>query len=72
MHATKGVVTFVDGNKLVITRSPRSGKETSFVLDASTEYAGSVQVGSTVAVRYRNETARKIATAVTVEHPKGQ
>ena len=69
LHATKGVVTFVDANKLVITRSPKHGKETSFVINTATERVGTVKVGSTVAVRYRTESEQKIATAVTVEHP---
>ena len=67
MHATKGVVTFVDANTLVITRSKRHWKETSFVLNSSTERVGTVKVGSTVDVRYRSEADHKIATAVTVE-----
>ena len=72
VHATKGVVTFVDANKLVIARSPKSKKETSFVVNQATEGVGSVKVGSTVDVRYRTEAEQKIATAVTVEHSRSQ
>jgi hypothetical protein len=70
MHATKGVVKFVDGNKLVIARSPRYGMEMSFILNPTTERVGNLKVGSTVDVRYRTEAEKKIATAVSVEHPK--
>jgi hypothetical protein len=70
VHATKGVVKFVDANKLVITRSPKYGREMSFVLNPSTERVGNVNVGSTVAVRYRTEAQQRIATAITVEHAK--
>ena len=69
-HATKGVVTFVDANTLVITRSHGYGKEMSFELTPTTESVGTVVVGSTVDVRYRYKAARKIATAVTVEQPR--
>lgn len=70
MHATKGVVTFVDANKLVIARSPRTRKEVSFVLNPATERVGDVKVGTTVDVRYRTEAEQKIATAISVEHQK--
>ena len=70
MHATRGVVKFVDAHTLVITRSPRYGKEISFTLTPSTERVGDLTVGSVVDVRYRSEAKLKIATAVTVEHSR--
>jgi hypothetical protein len=70
VHATKGVVKFVDTNKLVITRSPQSGREMTFVLNPSTERVGTMKVGSTVDVRYRTEAEQRVATAVTVVHVK--
>jgi hypothetical protein len=69
-HATKGVVKFVDPKKLVITRSPRYGREMTFVLNLSTERVGNVKVGSTVDIRYRTEAKQQVATAVTVVHAK--
>ena len=70
VHATKGVVKFVDANKLVIKRTPQDGRETTFVLDPSTERSGDVKVGSTVDVRYRTEAKQRVATAVTVVHAR--
>ena len=70
VHATKGVVRFVDANKLVIKRTPQDGREMTFVLNPSTERSGDVKVGSTVDVRYRADKDQRIATAVTVVHAK--
>jgi uncharacterized membrane protein len=53
MHATNGVVKFVDANKVTITRSPQYGRAMIFVLNPSTERVGNVRVGSTVDIRYR-------------------
>jgi hypothetical protein len=70
VHATKGVVKFVDANKVVITRSRQYGRELTFVLNPSTERVGNVQVGSTVDIRYRTEAKQQVATAVTVVRAK--
>jgi hypothetical protein len=66
LHATKGIVRFVDAHKLVIMRSPQTGREMTFVLNPFTEHLGHVKVGSTVAIRYRTEANQQVATAVTV------
>jgi hypothetical protein len=70
MHATKGVVAFVNATKLVVERSPRYGGNMTFVLNPSTERDGNIKVGSTVEVRYRTEAHQRIATVVTAEHAK--
>lgn len=70
VHATKGVVKFVDANTLVIKRRPQDGRETTFVLNPSTQRSGDVEVGSTVDVRYRTEAKQRVATAVTVVHAR--
>lgn len=70
MHATKGVVKSVDVTTLVITRSPRNGREMTFVLNPSTERDGNVTVGSTVEVRYRSEARRQVATVISVQGHK--
>lgn len=70
VHATKGVVKFVDANTLVIKRTPQDGRETTFVLNPSTQRSGDVKVGSTVDVRYRTEAKQRVATAVTVVHAR--
>ena len=70
MHATKGVVSFVDATKLTIERSPRYGGVLTFVLNPSTEREGNIKVGSNVEVRYRTAEHQRIATVVTVEQAK--
>ena len=70
MHATKGVVKSVDRTTLVVTRSRQYGHEITFVLNPSTQQAGTVTVGSTVEVRYRTEGKQNIATVVSLERPK--
>ena len=66
LHATKGIVRFVDAHKLVIMRSLQNGREMTFVLNPFTEQLGHVKVGSTVAIRYHTEAKQQVATAVTV------
>ena len=67
-HATKGVVTFVNADTLVIARSPHDGRKMTFVLNPSTERVGTIEVGSTVDIRYHTEARQDVATAVTVVH----
>jgi len=66
VHATKGVVKFVDAHKLVVRRTSQGRRERTFVLNPSTERSGDVKVGSTVDIRYRTDADQRIATAVTV------
>jgi hypothetical protein len=68
VHATKGIVKFVDAHKLVVRRRPQEVRERTFVLNPSTERSGVVKVGSTVDIRYRSDGDKQIATAVTVVH----
>ena len=65
-HATRGVIKTVDDKTLVVSQKAKSGHEMTFVLEPSTEKVGTMSVGSTVDVRYRTESKRHIATAVTV------
>jgi len=69
-HATRGVVKTVNDTTLVLTRTAGTGHEMAFVLDPATERVGTMEVGSTVDVRYHTESKRHIATAVTVVHEK--
>jgi hypothetical protein len=68
MHATRGIVRFVDANRLVISRSPRASREMVFTVTPATERLGHVRVGSVVDVRYRTHHRQQVATAITVEH----
>ena len=65
-HATTGVVKSIDATTLVITRPGKTGREMTFALDPSTQREGTVAVGSTVSVRYREEGKTHIASALMV------
>jgi hypothetical protein len=69
-HATRGVVKTVNDTTLVLTRTAGTGHEMAFVLDPATERVGTMEVGSTVDVRYHTKSKQHIATAVTVVHEK--
>ena len=64
-HSARGVVKSIDSNNLVIER--RAGKkkrELTFALDGTTHRAGDINVGSAVAVRYKNDGSRLMALDV--------
>lgn len=65
-HSTNGIVKSSDATSLVITKSAKDAKTTSFTIDASTVTKGILAPGARVAVRYRTEGTQNIATAVTV------
>jgi hypothetical protein len=69
-HATMGVVKSVNDNQLVITRTGKNASEMSFDLTSATQRKGSIAVGSTVSVRYRDEGTAHMATAITAQAPK--
>jgi hypothetical protein len=68
-HATRGVVTSIDADTLVISRSGKQGAMT-FEFSAATARDGEITVGAPVSIRYREEGSKHIATAVTVQQPK--
>src|SRR5689334_21256936 len=65
-HAVQGIVKSASASALVITRSAKKASDLAFVLNPSTLRAGTVVVGSTVAVRYYIQGKTLVATAVTV------
>jgi hypothetical protein len=69
-HTMTGVVKSVDDSTLVITRSGKNAGETTFMLNPQTHRAGTVEVGSSVSVRYREDGNSNVATAITVQHKK--
>jgi|SwirhirootsSR3_FD_contig_61_8265445_length_604_multi_5_in_0_out_0_2 hypothetical protein len=71
-HATTGVVAAVDATSLVLTRPSKPGGEMKFVLNPATRREGTVEVGSSVSVRYHEDGKTNVATAITAEHPKQQ
>lgn len=69
-HATNGVIKSSDATSLVITKTAKDTKTTTFVLNAATVTKGTLTAGARVEVRYRAEGGQNIATAVTVAAPK--
>jgi hypothetical protein len=65
-HATNGIVKSSDATSLVITKSAKDAKTTSFTVNSATVTKGTIAPGARVSVRYRTEGTENIATAVTV------
>ena len=64
-HLIRGVVKSIDSNSLIIERGAgKSKKDTTFVLDAATRREGDINVGSTVAVRYKSDASKLMALDV--------
>ena len=64
-HSIRGVVKSVDSNSLVVERGAGKKKtEMTFALDTTTHRAGDINVGSTVAVRYKNDASKLMALDV--------
>jgi len=63
-RSTRGVVKSIDSNSLVIERGGKKKTEMTFALDATTHRAGDINVGSTVAVRYKNDASKLMALDV--------
>jgi hypothetical protein len=71
-HSARGVVKSVDSNSLVIERGTGKKKaEMTFALDTTTHRAGDINVGSTVAVRYKNDASKLMAVDVQPVKAKG-
>jgi hypothetical protein len=68
-HATAGVVKTVDATSLVITRAGKAG-EMTFALNPTTRREGTIEVGSHVSVRYREDGKTNVATAVMAQRAK--
>ncbi len=68
IHATRGVVKSIDETTLVISR-PRNRGDITFKLNSMTQRDGKIVVGSTIAVRYREEGKDHIATAIALQKP---
>jgi hypothetical protein len=69
-HATTGIVKAVSASTLVITRSAKPGNEMRFEVSPFAHRQGTVAVGSPVSVRYREDGATHVATAITVQPTK--
>jgi uncharacterized protein DUF5666 len=69
-HATTGVVKSIDDTTLVITKHGKQSSAMTFVIDPSTQREGSIQVGSSVSVRYHADGKKLIASAIAIQQPK--
>lgn len=69
-HATNGIIKSADATSLVITKTAKDTKTTTFVLNAATVTKGTLAPGARVEIRYRAEGAQNVATAVTAIIPK--
>jgi len=70
-HATTGVVKSIDDTTIVITKQgKKQSNPMTFVIDPSTQKEGSIQVGSSVSVRYHAEGKKLIASAIAIQQPK--
>jgi hypothetical protein len=64
-HSVRGVVKSVDPTTLVIERgSGKNKKDMTFAMDGATHRNGEINVGSTVAVRYKTEASKVMALSV--------
>jgi hypothetical protein len=66
-HSTNGVVKSVDATTLVITKSGKAAEDMTFMLDASTTKAGTIEPGANVSVRYHTDGKMNMATAITAK-----
>jgi hypothetical protein len=67
VHATRGVVKTISATTLVVTR-PRHRGDILFTLAPAPHIEGTIVVGATVSVRYRDEGEEHIATAIAVKN----
>jgi hypothetical protein len=70
VHATRGVVKSINPATLVVSR-PRNRGDITFTLSSSTHREGTIVVGATVSVRYRDEGKVHLATAVALQKSGG-
>jgi hypothetical protein len=66
VHATRGVVKTIGPTTLVVSRPKRRG-DIVFKLGPSPHIEGTIVVGATVSVRYRDDGEEHIATAIAVK-----
>ena len=66
VHATRGVVKTISPTTLVVSRPKRRG-DIVFKLSPSPHIEGTIVVGATVSVRYRDDGEEHVATAIAVK-----
>ena len=66
VHATRGVVKAISGTTLIVSR-PRNRGDIAFKLSPAVHLEGTLEVGATISVRYRDEGNDHVATAISVQ-----
>lgn len=69
-HATNGIIKSAGATSIVIMKTAKDTKTTTFTLNAATVTKGTLTPGARVEIRYRAEGTQNIATAVTATVPK--
>ncbi|TAK18114.1 MAG: hypothetical protein EPO35_01715 [Acidobacteria bacterium] len=69
-HSTTGIIKSADATSLVIAKTEKDTKTTTFALNSATVSKGAMTPGARVEVRYRTEGTQNIATAVTATPAK--
>jgi hypothetical protein len=66
VHATRGVVKAISATTLVVSRFRNRG-DIAFTLSPALHLEGTLEVGATISVRYRDEGNDHVATAISVQ-----
>jgi hypothetical protein len=69
-HSTNGILKSSDATSLVIAKTAKDTKTTTFTINAATVTKGTLTPGAHVQVRYHQQGALNIATAITVAPAK--
>jgi len=69
-HSTAGVVKSISDSALVLSHPGKQNADMTFDLNSSTQREGTIDTGSQVSVRYRDEGSNHVATAVMAQHGK--
>lgn len=69
-HSTSGILKSSDATSIVIAKTAKDTKTTTFAIDAATVTKGTLTPGARVQIRYHQDGARNIATAITVTPAK--
>jgi hypothetical protein len=66
VRATRGVVKAISATTLIVSR-PRNRGDIAFTLSPAVHLEGTLVVGATISVRYRDEGNDHVATAISVQ-----
>jgi hypothetical protein len=69
-HSTSGILKSSDATSIVIAKTAKDTKTTTYAIDATTVTKGTLTPGARVQIRYHQDGARNVATAITVAPAK--